>query len=154
MTCKRETQMKTPGWCATALVTALVFLLVGVGRTDEKPKPKDEPKKLPVMQRKLTHSQHILEGLAKKDFDKIGRGADGLIECVNEAGWKLNESERYKIYSDDFRRRAENLKKASKDKNIDAAALGYVDITLTCVRCHEFLRADARAVPDLPTRLP
>lgn len=138
---------------AFVAVCALVVGLFGVGRADDKPKPKDEPKKPTVMQRKLSHSQKILEGLAKKDFDAIGKGADGLIECVSEASWKINETEKYVTYSNDFLKRAESLKKAAKNKNIDAAALNYVDMTLTCVKCHEFLREDRTntTVPDLST---
>jgi hypothetical protein len=143
--------MKTTARCAaSAVVFALVVGAFGVSRADDKPKPKDDPKKPTVMQRKLAHSQKILEGLAKKDFEAIGKGADGLIECVGEASWKINETEKYLTYSNDFLRRAEGLKRAAKNKNIDAAALSYVDLTLTCVKCHEFLREDrARAVPDL-----
>ena len=68
--------------------------------------------------------------------------ADGLIECVKDLTWKINETEKYLVYTNDFLRRAEGLKKAAKDKNIDAAALAYVDMTLTCVKCHQFLRGD------------
>lgn len=148
--------MKTPArWTAAVVVFALVVGVFGVGRAaDEKPKPKEEPKKPSVMQRKLAHSHKILEGLALKDFGKIGAGADGLIECVGEATWKINETEKYTTYSGDFLRRAQALKKAAKDKNIDAAALSYVDLTLTCVKCHEYLREDrVRAVPDLSALL-
>ncbi len=138
--------------CVGAVVTAVIVaaLLVTPSRADEKPKQKDEPKKPTVMQRKLTHSQKALEGLAKKDFKQLEAAADGLIECVKDLTWKINETEKYLVYTNDFLRRAESLKKAAKEKNIDAAALSYVDMTLTCVKCHQFLRGDdVRAVPDL-----
>jgi hypothetical protein len=32
------------------------------------------------------------------------------------------------------------LIKNAEDKNLDAAALSYVDLTLTCVKCHKHLR--------------
>jgi hypothetical protein len=125
-------------------VAAVVFTVVGIARAEEQPRdPPKEPKKLSVMQRKLTHSQRILEGLAKNEFDKIANGADGLIECINDATWKINDTEKYLMYSNDFKRRAENLKKAAKAKNIDSAALAYVDLTLTCVRCHQYLRGES-----------
>jgi hypothetical protein len=41
--------------------------------------------------------------------------------------------------------------KKAKDKNIDGVALAYVDVTLSCVRCHEYVREhrrDARLDPD------
>jgi hypothetical protein len=137
-----------------AVAAALVVALVGIGRADDKPKPKDEPKKPTVMQRKLAHAQKVLEGLAVNDFTKINTAADGLIECVNDETWKINETKKYLTFSNDFVHRVENLKKAAKNKNIDAAALAYVDMTLTCVKCHQYLREDAvRAVPDLTALL-
>ncbi|MDY3552570.1 hypothetical protein R5W24_001654 [Gemmata sp. JC717] len=133
-------------------VVATVVVLVGAGRAVEQPQPKEkaEPKKPTVMQRKLTHSQRVLEGLAMNDFAKIGSGADGLMECAKDVTWKINETEKYLVHTNEFIRRSENLKKAAKDKNIDAAALAYVDLTLTCVRCHQHLREErisSRPVP-------
>jgi hypothetical protein len=142
----------------SAVWTVAVALLVAVvvvvpGRADDKPKPKDEPKpkkKLTVMQRKLMYAEKVLEGLAVNDFAKIDTAADGLIACVKDETWKINETEKYMAHTNDFMRRVQSLKKAAKDKNIDAAALSYVDMTLTCVRCHEYLReSNTRAVPDL-----
>jgi hypothetical protein len=145
--------MKSPilraGWIMVPAI-ALGLVLTSFSRADDKPKPKEEPKKPTVMQRKLAHSQKVLEGLATKDFKKLEAAADGLIECVNDLTWKINETEKYLVYTNDFLRRAQGLKKAAKDKNIDAAALSYVDMTLTCVKCHQYLRQeDVRAVPDL-----
>src|SRR5262249_17754953 len=144
-------------------VTAAAALLVGLGPAQEKPKAADpsktnpaaQPKKPTVMQRKLTHAQKLLEGLALEDFDMIRTSADGLIECVKDSTWKLNDTEKYLLFSNDFLRGVENLKKAAKDKKIDAAALAYVDMTLTCVKCHRYLRdEDISLVPDLTPLVP
>jgi hypothetical protein len=139
-----------------AVAAALIVALVGIGQADDKPKPKDkdEPKKPTVMQRKLGHAQKVLEGLATNDFAKMNTAADGLLDCVNDETWKINETKKYLTFSNDFVHRVENLKKAAKNKNIDAAALAYVDMTLTCVKCHQYLREDTvRAVPDLTALL-
>ena len=107
-----------------AVVAAAAVVSVGSGRAEDKPKPKaDDPKKPTVMQRKLTHSQKVLEGLATNDFKKIDSGADGLIECLKDATWKINDTDKYLLYSNEFLRQAETLKKAAKDKYTDAAAL-------------------------------
>ena len=139
--------MKTTAFRAawTFAIPALLagVILGGIGRADDKqPKPNEDPKKPSVMQRKLAYSHRALEALAKKDFKELDKAADGLIECVKDLTWKINETERYLVYTNDFLRRAEGLKKAAKDKNIDAAALAYVDMTLTCVKCHNYLRGD------------
>jgi hypothetical protein len=39
-----------------------------------------------------------------------------------------------------FRRTADTLSKYAKDKNIDGAALTYVELTLSCVKCHKHVR--------------
>jgi hypothetical protein len=133
-----------------ALCLALLAAVFLAGApADEKPKPKDEPKKPSVMQRKLAHSQKVLEALTTNNFKLLGTSADGLIECVQDETWKINETQKYLTYTNDFLRRAESLKKAAKERNIDAAALAYVDMTLTCVKCHQFLReAPTRNVPN------
>lgn len=138
-----------------AAVAAAAVVLVGTGRADDKkPQPKDKGDKKPtVMQRKLTHSQRVLEGLAMNDFGKIGSGADGLLECAKDVTWKINETEKYLLHTNEFIRRAEALKKAAKDKNTDAAALAYVDLTLTCVRCHQHIREERISAVPVPTGL-
>ena len=141
---------------ALLVVPALVAVLVGVGRAEDKPKPKEKPKELTVMQRKLLHSQRVLEGLATGNFEKIATGSDGLVECVKDVTWKINETEKYLLHTNEFLRRLEALKKSAKDKNVDAAALAYVDMTITCVRCHQHLREDrpTATVPDLSALAP
>jgi hypothetical protein len=134
-----------------ALSLALVAAVALVGApADDKPKPKDEPKKPSVMQRKLAHSQKALEALTTNNFKLLGTSAEGLIECVQDESWKINETRKYLTYTNDFLHRAENLKKAAKDRNIDAAALAYVDMTLTCVKCHQFLREEPTRTPTVP----
>jgi hypothetical protein len=130
------------GWAAVAVAA----LVVGHGRADDPPKPADPPKKPTVMQRKLAHAQKVLEGLATEDYDAIGKNADGLIACVKDATWKIGRTDQYLLLSNDFTRGAEGLKKAAKARNVDAAALAYVDITLTCVKCHRYLRDEGIAL--------
>lgn len=107
---------------------------------DPQEKAKADPKKLTVMERKLLHAQKLLEGLAMKDFDKIDKSTEGLMECLKEATWRINDTDKYLLYSNEFLRNIEGMQKASKKKNIDAATLSYVEMTLTCVKCHEHLR--------------
>ena len=139
---------------------AVAALLVGVGPAQEKPRPADAPKPNPpglpkkptVMQRKLSHAQKVLEGLAKEDYDAIRTGSDGLIACVRDASWRINDTDKYLLFSDNFRRSVEGLQKAAKDKKIDAAALAYVDMTLACVKCHRYMRDEGIALA--PAALP
>jgi hypothetical protein len=138
-----------------ALTVALLAGFTPASPAQDKPKPPPPPKKPTVMERKLVFAQKVLEGLAKEDYAKISTNADGLIDCLKEVTWKLNDTEKYLLYSNDFLRRVENMKKAAKAKNIDAAALAYVDMTLTCVKCHQYLRDEGiSSAPDLTPLAP
>lgn len=138
-----------------ALAAVAAALLAIPGPAQEKPRPAAPPKKPTVMQRKLAHAQKVLEGLALEDFDKIRTNSDGLIQCVKDATWRINDTDKYLLFSNDFRRTVENLRKAAKDKKVDAAALAYVDMTLTCVKCHRYLRDEGIArAPDLSPLTP
>jgi hypothetical protein len=99
-----------------------------------------EPKKNTLMQKKLAHSQKVLEGIAMGDFKMIARHAGDLIDISKAAEWKAVDTPRYKVYSNDFRRAAENLIDKARDKNLDGAALAYVELTLGCVKCHKHVR--------------
>jgi hypothetical protein len=132
------TMLIRPSVWAVAL-TAVA--LAGFGHAQQK-KPADPKKPPTVMQRKLAHAQKLLEGIALNDFASIATNADELTLCAQEASWRVLKTARYELYSNDFIRNLENLKKAAKNKNTDSAALAYVDMTLTCVKCHQYVREE------------
>lgn len=131
-------------------VAVVAAVLGGVSAADEKPKPKADPKKPSVMQRKLAHSQKLLEALALGDFAKMDANATELQQCAREASWMVIKSPKYETYSNDFVRQLDTFRAAAKKKNTDAAALAYVEITLTCVKCHQYVREEGvGAAPEL-----
>jgi hypothetical protein len=97
-------------------------------------------KKDSLMRKKLQHSQKVLEGVALGDFKMISTNAEELIDISKAAEWKAIRSPRYEVYSNEFRRIADALAKKAREKNLDGAALSYVELTLTCVRCHKHVR--------------
>ncbi len=107
-----------------------------------------------LMMEKLTHSQKLLEALALAKFDKIATSAEALNRLSQQAEWiSASKSPRYEVFTNEFRRATETMAEKAKAKNIDGVALAYVDMTLVCVRCHQFVREtrDARARPlDVP----
>ena len=114
-------------------------------QAQERPKGPDVPPKEPsAMQRKLTHAQNVLAGLALKDFDRIEKEADALIQVRQEVTWRINETERYLQHSLAFLEQVQDMKKAAKARNLDGATLAYLEMTRTCVKCHETLRAQKR----------
>jgi hypothetical protein len=117
----------------TILAAALVLGLVLLAAQAREPRDK-------LMQRKLTNSQKVLEGIALSDFQMIEKHAEELLQISKEASWKVLNTPAYQLHSNDFRRQAEALIKNSREKNLDAAALTYVEMTLTCVKCHKHVR--------------
>ena len=116
---------------------------------EDRPKgPSPAPKELSVMQRKLVHAQGILSGLALNYFDRIDREADALIRVREEATWRLNETEQYLRHSLAFLEDLKEIKKAAKARNLDGATLACLDMTRTCVKCHETLRTLKRTNGD------
>ena len=92
------------------------------------------------MKAKLQHSQKILEGLATENFDLIAKNAQDLSLLSLAADWQVLETPEYNQHSQEFRRSADGLKEAAQKKNLDGAALSYVDVTLKCVNCHKYVR--------------
>jgi hypothetical protein len=129
----------------TAYVVAAAALLLaiptlrGSGQTKKDDKP--EPKKVSeLMRKKLEHAQKVLEGVALNDPKLIERHADELIQISKAVEWRVIKTPQYEIHSNDFRQATDALVQAGKDKNLDGAALAYVDMTLTCVKCHKYVR--------------
>ena len=112
--------------------------------------PKKDEKLHELMQRKLAASQKVLEGIALNDFDKIGKQADELIAVSKQTEWRVLKTPQFELHSNDFRRIADNLAKNAKDKNLDGAALSYVELTLTCVKCHKYVRETRDTGTDEP----
>ena len=109
----------------------------------------DKPSKTAeLMKKKLKCSQGVLEGIALNDFDKIADNADQLITISQQVEWVVVKTPQYELFSNQFRKSAESLVKNAKAKNLDGAALDYVDLTMTCVKCHKYVRETRRARRD------
>lgn len=92
------------------------------------------------MRAKLGHSQKILEGLTTDNFEVISKNAQDLSLLSLAASWQVLQTQDYMEQSREFRRAADALKDAAKKKNLDAAALAYMDVTMKCITCHKYVR--------------
>jgi hypothetical protein len=122
------------------LLLAVLSMTMLSGDTSSADNEKKLPKADKLMREKLKHSQILLEGLAINDFDKITKSAEELIRISNAAEWVALKTPQYEVHTNNFRRAAETIIKKAKEKNLDGATLGYVDMTVTCVRCHQHTR--------------
>ena len=100
----------------------------------------DKAKVKKIMQEKLKNSQTLLEGIALNDFNKIGASAEELIQLSKTAEWHVFQTPRYEMNSNEFRRAAEKVIQKAKAKNIDGVTLAYFEMTMSCVRCHDYVR--------------
>jgi hypothetical protein len=141
--------MKSNIWIGLVVLAAAVggFALGGDSPKKDTPAGK-EAQKVPsptsnqvLMRKKLVYANQALDGLAQEDFGKIAESANLMKIISRAASWHVVGSEEYARYSKDFQEQAGDLERHAKEKNLDAASLDYVRITLTCVQCHKYLRA-------------
>ncbi len=92
------------------------------------------------MRAKLMHSQKVLEGLTTENFDMVAKNSQEMSLLSQAAGWQVLQTPEYMQRSAEFRRSADALTEAAKDKNLDGATLAYVDVTMKCVECHKYVR--------------
>jgi len=133
-----------------ALAVSLVVLKSRAQEEPRKPENASDRELSELMKRKLTNAQKVLEGIALNDFDKISNHAEELILISKQAEWKVMKTPQYEMFSNDFRRGAAELVEKAKQKNLDGAALSYVDLTLTCVKCHKYVRESRQSKLDRP----
>ncbi len=121
----------------------IILLLVAsvcIGHGEAAPK-KEEKKPLSVfMRKKLAASSMILEGLAMEDYFLIEEGARKLREMSKAEKWRVHNDPMYRQFSGEFQRITEKLSEAAKDEKLDTAALRWVDATMSCIECHQYVR--------------
>jgi hypothetical protein len=128
----------------TIIAIGLTLLLV-LGAADPSATQQGSPVSQ-LMAAKLQSSQKLLEGIAIADFGKIATNAEKLIQLSNTEEWMVLRTPRYELHSNEFRRTAESLIQKAKNKSIDGVTLAFFEMTVSCVRCHQYVRElrDAR----------
>jgi hypothetical protein len=114
------------------LVFAAAVCVAGALHADQPPGPD-------LMQQKLVYSQNILAGLATENFDAIVKNAKRLDE-LGKQRWVKQETPTYRAQHLVFWFANDELIRLAEEKNIDGAALSYVQMTISCVNCHKVLR--------------
>jgi len=128
-------------WSGSVVLGALgLAVILGAGETASQDTTLER-----IMQRKLDHAHALLEALIVEDYESLEESAAALQALSREAGWFVLESEEYAERSTAFQLALGEIESSAKKRNLDGAALGYVEMTLKCVQCHEFLRGTRRA---------
>ena len=145
MPSSRRATTRTWGWtdrrwlaagCGLAGVAALAAIAT-VPAADATVEP---DKVAAFMRAKLGHAQNVLEGLTVEDFDLIDKGAQDLALASQASSWQVLQTEDYARHSDDFRRSCNALRAAAKARNLDGAALAWMEVTMKCIQCHKYVR--------------
>lgn len=102
------------------------------------------------MRLKLKHAQEVLEGLSVENYDQIADSAQEIGLLSQASQWQVLQTPEYVRRSTEFRRAVEAISKAAKDRNLDGATLGYVNVTMKCVNCHKYVRSVQNAKLELP----
>ena len=102
------------------------------------------------MRMKLEASQKVLAGLSLEDFELIQEGATKLEEMSVAEKWRVSNDPLFREHSVDFQRVARRLVKNGKDGKLDASALTWIELTMQCIECHKWSRANL--IVDQPVR--
>ena len=122
------------------LLALLVLALLFAGTKSTYAQPEKESGVKEAMRKKVAYSQQVLVGITLEDYRLIANNAEKLVELSNKTNWYSRQVPEYDLFLNEFRRNAQELKEAGQQKNLDAASLAYVQMTLSCVSCHNFIR--------------
>ncbi|MFM8271951.1 MAG: hypothetical protein ACKODX_06400 [Gemmata sp.] len=137
--------MPAPRHLARAAATGLLALIAGRGLTQQpKPPTTDSlpvPSEKDAMAAKRQFAHAILDALTAGDNDALRQNAEVLVTVAEMRVFTTSyKTEEYQFQAKVFKRAADDLLKAAKGKNTDAAMLAYSDLTRTCVKCHGHYR--------------
>ena len=125
-----------------AVIVLLVCILAGLTwSTPSTAQPK--PTRAEFMRQKLEFSKKALEGLTLENFDAIASNARALKLLSQASEWEvptIPNANEYISLTTEFQKAADDMRHQAKDKNLDGATLAYLRLTMTCVRCHRFVR--------------
>jgi len=93
------------------------------------------------MKKKLEYSQNILSGLAIEDFASIRKNATSMKALDVLEKYVHPRSNDYRMQLQTFQFANDELIRNAREKNVDGAALAYVQLTMSCVNCHKVLRS-------------
>ena len=93
------------------------------------------------MKKKLEYSQNILSGLATEDFKKIRENASSMKALDVLEKFVHPRDKDYRMQLQTFQFANDELIRNAREKNVDGAALAYVQLTVSCVNCHKVLRS-------------
>jgi hypothetical protein len=96
------------------------------------------------MRAKLASSQKVIEGLVTNNFALIKNAAEEMKQMSDATQWPTAQDKSYQHYQEAFRRECDQLARFAANKNLAAAHYTYLQLTTTCINCHDYVRRTFR----------
>jgi len=93
------------------------------------------------MERKLHLSQQLLAGITAGDFDKVTTSAQAMKGLDKVEAFIRGRTPGYRTQLQFFDESLDEIIRQAGKDNLEGAALGFTQLTISCVNCHKQLRA-------------
>lgn len=94
-----------------------------------------------LMKAKAGYAHRLLDAVVKGDLETAQVQAFRLKAVAETADWNVMKTPEYARETEDFVRATDRLLQAADRKNLDSVALAYMEVTLSCVHCHRYVRS-------------
>jgi hypothetical protein len=92
-----------------------------------------------LMRQKLELAQGLLAAVVTTNWPEMQRRGETLMRLTNDPAWAALKGPEYARQSQAFLTAAQDLVEAAKRRDLEAAPLAYVSLTLSCVQCHRYV---------------
>ena len=92
-----------------------------------------------VMRAKLEHAQQILGDVVTSNWSGLERHSQELRRTTEDPAWAVLTTPEYVRQTAAFLRASDDLLDAAKRRDLEAAPLAYVSLTMSCVQCHRYV---------------
>ena len=92
-----------------------------------------------LMKAKAGYAHRLLDAVVLGELETVGDQAFRLKAIAETADWSVIDTPEYVRESDAFIRATERLQQSVASGNHQAVADAYVEVTLSCVRCHRYM---------------
>jgi hypothetical protein len=92
-----------------------------------------------VMRAKLNHAQGVLEAVVTSNWQQLDRESRELARATQDPAWTVLKMPEYVRQSGAFLRATDDLIEAAKLRDLEAASLGFISLSTSCVSCHRYI---------------
>ena len=128
---------------------AMLFVAVAGGSSSSAQTPRLNQ----LMRTKLDHSKNVLEAVVTSNWQQLERESRALAQVTRDPAWSALRMPEYVRQSEAFLRATDDLIGASRLRDLEAASLGFISLSTSCVSCHRYM-ARSRVASERPREDP